>query len=59
MVAAEQKALVEDLAGALGQVQGDHGVRVLRWALQELPLDGGTAVAIADRLIALEALRAA
>ena len=56
MAGSEKRALGEDLSAALQQVKGPNGVRVLRWALRELPLDGGTAMAIAERLAVLEAL---
>ncbi len=54
MATMEKRALGEDLCAALEQVHGKQGVRILRWALRELPLDGGTAVAIAERLAVLQ-----
>ena len=46
--------LVEDLTTALERFEGAEGANSLRRALRELPLDGATALAIADRLSALE-----
>jgi hypothetical protein len=54
MAAATIRALGENLSDALAQVRGADGVRILRWALRELPLDGGTVLAIAERLADLE-----
>jgi hypothetical protein len=54
MAAATISAIGENLSDALQQIRGANGVRILRWALRELPLDGGTALAIAGRLADLE-----
>ena len=55
MAGFHQPALGEELPKALAQIDGPNGVRVLRWALCELPLDGETALAIADRLVVIGA----
>ena len=36
-------------------VEGEEGIRALRWALRKLPLDGAMALALAGRLGELEA----
>lgn len=46
--------LGEDLTAALERFEGAEGAASLRRALRELPLDGATALAIVDRLSALE-----
>ncbi len=47
--------MAEDLHQALAKFEGAPGARALRRALRELPLDGGMALAICERLTQLEA----